>query len=121
MFQYRSPISVILLSIVTCGFYAIFFQVTTQDAIRNNYTKENLPSGLSVFLLSIITCGIYGIYWIYKTSVIINELLQDVGAIPPDDVAINTFIGILFTQIGFFAIIQSKINQIISIRGNNGY
>ena len=56
----------IVLSIVTCGIYAIYwFIVLTDDARMAANDNEALSGGIA-FLLTLITCGIYGIYWAYK-------------------------------------------------------
>lgn len=59
------PIAIIL-SIVTCGIYAIYWFICMTDDIRQiTNTPEDTSGGLS-FLLSLVTCGIYQLYWYYK-------------------------------------------------------
>ena len=110
---YRSPVTVVLLAIFTCGLYSIYFVVTTQNALRDQYNKENLPGGLFVLFLGIITCGIYFIYWMYKSAIVVNALMDERNINHPDDVALLTIIGVFLTVIAYYAMIQSKINQIV--------
>jgi hypothetical protein len=57
----------IVLSVVTCGIYSIYwFVVLTDEIHREKTTNTDLPSGVVCFLLAIVTCNIYGIYWAYK-------------------------------------------------------
>lgn len=57
----------ILLSIITCGIYGIYwFIVLTDEA---NYVSGHANDGTSggvAFLLTLVTCGIYGYFWAYK-------------------------------------------------------
>lgn len=65
MIQRRSIAVCIILSIVTCGIYGIYwFICLSNDA--NTASNTFGTSGGIAFLLSIITCNIYGIYWAYK-------------------------------------------------------
>lgn len=55
----------IILCIVTCGIYGIYwFICLTNDA--NTASGTFGTSGGVAFLLSIITCNLYGLYWAYK-------------------------------------------------------
>ncbi|WP_418666357.1 DUF4234 domain-containing protein [Allofournierella sp.] len=56
----------ILLTIVTCGIYGIYwFWCITETARTVNPAEWQVTGGMAI-LFSIITCGIYGIYWNYK-------------------------------------------------------
>lgn len=59
------PVCVIL-SIVTCGIYGIYWMIKLNDEINTLAHESGATSGGIVFLLSIVTCGIYGLYWQYK-------------------------------------------------------
>lgn len=57
----------IVLYIVTCGIYGIYwFVVLTDEVNREKQEYSRDLSGIACFLLSIITCNIFGIYWAYK-------------------------------------------------------
>lgn len=68
MVKERSFIVYLLLSIITCGIYSIYFwYVYTEDL--NNITEGDgapLQNYIVVILLSIVTCGIYSYVWMYK-------------------------------------------------------
>ncbi len=70
----RDVALVVILSIITCGFYTLFWIVVTQDDLNNELKELDEPSGIMVLLLTIITCGIYGIYWYYKIGVRVSNL-----------------------------------------------
>ncbi|OUQ42019.1 hypothetical protein B5E65_09505 [Gemmiger sp. An120] len=56
----------VILSIVTCGIYGIYWLYTLNEAACQINPAEWNTSGGMVILLSIVTCGIYSIYWNYK-------------------------------------------------------
>ncbi|WP_297407883.1 DUF4234 domain-containing protein [uncultured Cetobacterium sp.] len=64
MLKKRSIVSCIILSLVTCGLYSIFWwiNINNEFAEKNN---ENINGGMTIFL-TIMTCGIYGLIWNYK-------------------------------------------------------
>ena len=62
----RSVLSVILLTIFTCGIYSIFWYYQTASELNQQESDEPLTNYFLAILLSILTCGIYGIYWLYK-------------------------------------------------------
>ena len=56
----------ILLSIITCGIYAIYWFVKLTDEVNYVTGNANDTSGGVAFLLGLVTCGIYMYYWAYK-------------------------------------------------------
>ena len=65
MIKNRSIATAIILSIITCGIYQIYWIAALQNESLE-ITKEDGPSGGMVILLSIVTCGIYSIIWAYN-------------------------------------------------------
>lgn len=68
----RSVATCIILTIITCGIYGIYWFIKLTDdtnMLVNDYgvsNGENLTTGGTAFLLSLVTCGIYSFYWAYK-------------------------------------------------------
>lgn len=64
----RTIVAYILLSIITCGFYAYYYLYSLAKDINIACDGDGeTTSGLLVFMaLSFITCGIYAYYWHYK-------------------------------------------------------
>ena len=62
----RSIAVAIILTIVTCGIYGLYWMVQLNNDINTLAEEDNAASGGKVILLSIITCGIYSIYWNFK-------------------------------------------------------
>ena len=56
----------IILTVVTCGIYGIYWFIMLTDEVNRLSGNENDTSGGIAFLLTLVTCGIYGYYWAYK-------------------------------------------------------
>ena len=66
MIQQRNIAVCIILSIVTCGIYGIYWFIVLSNDTNTVSNAENATSGGVAFVLSLITCNIYGLYWAYK-------------------------------------------------------
>lgn len=66
----RSLLLYILLNIVTCGFYSLYFihTVARDVNIACAGDGDHTAGLLKHFILSILTCGIYSIYWDYALA-----------------------------------------------------
>ncbi len=66
----RSLIMIILLNIITCGIYSLFFINGIANDV-NTFGKDDGKSTkgiLGFIILSAVTCGIYGIIWWYSVA-----------------------------------------------------
>ena len=63
----------ILLSIITCGIYYLFWQAREMKAV-NYMLEEEKYNFWKWFLITIITCGIYNIYYEYIFAQSIMEI-----------------------------------------------
>ncbi len=96
----------VILSIVTCGIYGLYWMYTLNEAAcLVNPAEWNTPGGM-VIVLSIVTCGIYGIYWNYKMG-------KTFAVIP--GASDNSLLYILLSIFGLgivnFCIMQSDVNR----------
>lgn len=66
MITKRNIVTCIILSIVTCGIYGIYWFITVTDDTNRAANDANGTSGGVAFLLTLVTCNIYGWYWAYK-------------------------------------------------------
>lgn len=62
----RSIVTAIILSLVTCGIYGIYWFIMLTNEMNQASGRASDTSGGVCFLLNLITCGIYGCYWAYK-------------------------------------------------------
>ena len=64
----------LLLNIVTCGIYYIYWIYQTSVEIKTCSEREDLNPTIEI-LLGIITCGLYFKYWYYKYGKIVYKEL----------------------------------------------
>jgi len=115
----RSVGLAILLSIITCGIYLIYWEYKTWDAL---YKANNQPSSAGVdVLLSIVTCGIYMIYMLYKGGKLESSAMAHYGFPPKDDSVLYLILGIFGLAIVSLAILQSNINNMLADAVNSAY
>lgn len=73
MVKNRSIVTALILSVVTCGIYGIYWMAALQNESLAA-AKEEGTSGGMVVVLTIVTCGIYGFYWAYKLGERIDRI-----------------------------------------------
>jgi hypothetical protein len=114
--QKRDPIMVLILGLVTCGIYMIYWIYITSTEIKNALRREDVNPALDV-VLAIVTCGIWLIYLSYKYPQLILEL-QDRARIPRNDISV---ISLILTIVGLspvsFFMIQSELNKVWEAAG----
>ena len=100
----------ILLTLVTCGIYGLYWQYKQMQTLNAWLRKEEF-SFLTWFFLSIITCGIFAVYYEYKMAKGINEIQANNGFRVKNDLAIICLLLALFgLSIVSLAIQQAEIN-----------
>jgi hypothetical protein len=101
----REPALVLILSLITCGIYYLFFIANVSRETKEFLGEEGLSPGMEV-LLSIVTCGIYTVYWDYMIAQRIVRMQEMVGLRPVDN-------GILYLVLNFIGlgIIPAMIQQ----------
>lgn len=120
MLQKKNIAVYIILSIVTCGIFGMYWLVVLNNDCNTVANEPNGTSGGIVLLLTIVTCGIYGIYWCYKMGQNLDIAYQNRGMAPSNKSIILLVLAIFGLAIVSYAIIQDDINKIIDIDSNNG-
>lgn len=109
--QNRNIAVAIILTIVTCGIYSLYWYYCLAKDINELSGNQNDTSAGIVLLLSIVTCGIYEWYWMYRTGVKLDEVAVKNGRAPQSRSILFLLLGIFGLAIVSFAIIQSEINE----------
>lgn len=116
--QKRSPIAVILLSIITCWLYALYLIYNMSEEIRPYAEEEMMAPGLELLLC--IVCFPYIIFWVYKYSKALYYMQNQAGIQYPSD---NTVLNVVLTVLGFpviaMAIMQSDINRVADFKNSS--
>lgn len=97
----------IILTIVTCGIYGLYWMVQLNNDINTLAEEDNATSGGKVILLSIITCGIYSIYWNFKMGERVDRIKGSDG----NSHILYLILCIIGLGIVNFAIMQDIINK----------
>lgn len=111
MVKERNIAVCIILSIVTCGIYGLYWFVCLADD-ANSASGEDGTTGLLALLLTIVTCNIYGLYWAYRQG----EKLDGAKASRNIPTSNSGILYLLLTLLGFsiiaWALMQNELNSI---------
>lgn len=112
MIQQRNIAVCIILSIVTCGIYGLYWFVCMANDTNTVANEPYATSGGVALLLSIVTCNIYQIYWAYKQGEKIDQAKSSRG-IPSSNSGVLYLILTLFGfSIVAWALMQNELNQL---------
>ncbi len=117
-FGQRNIAVAIILTIVTCGLYGIYWMVKLVDELNEASSEPNATSGVMVVLLSIVTCGIYSLIWLYKAGEKINRA-KGMRNLPIDSNAgiIYLVLGVFGLSIVSYALLQIELNKVAAFHG----
>lgn len=112
MIKQRNIAVCIILSIVTCGIYGLywFYSMTKEVASTNN--REYTTSGGTAILLTLVTCGIYSMYWSYKMGKALDDINISKGRNPENRSIVYLLLSIFGLGIVSWALIQSELNNL---------
>lgn len=102
----------IVLTIITCGLYGIYWFIKITDE-ANYLSRENETSGGIAFLLTIVTCGIYKLFWNYKMGKTMLKAQENAGMYSSDNSVLYLILSLFGLDIISYCIIQSEINKIV--------
>lgn len=102
--EVRNPVTVLLLTMFTCGIYGIIWFFAVCDDVNKGLGREEFNAAKELGL-SIVTCGLWGYYFIWRLSEATVEIQRSWGVEPAMDAPIIfvTFlfgIGVFFVQTG---------------------
>lgn len=104
----------VVLSLVTCGIYSIYWLYTIAHDLNDLCESQNQEKGAEpglVVVLSIVTCGIYLLYYLWKAGKMVSSLTRSNGHHPSDDSIVLMVLSILQLSLVSFCILQSHIND----------
>lgn len=129
----KSPGMVLLLNVITCGFYSYFWMYSTTEDLKYLSNRLDVPSGITVVILTLVTCGLYEIYWYYKIGSVIEGIYHQNNLVSPvsgSKYMILILVGFILSCFGIGAILvlllpliaQQDINNLIALyEQNNPY
>lgn len=95
----------VILSIITCGIYGLYWLYTLNEAARTANPGEWEMDGVLVVVLTVVTCGVFGYYWNYK----MGKAFTAIGA--PDNSVLYLVLSIIGLSIVNWCIMQDSINR----------
>ena len=103
----RNVVTVVLLSIITCGIYAYYnlYAIARDVNIACADDDENTPGLVVYLLLSFVTCGFYYLYWLYKLGNRLAKNAASYGITIEEDgshILLWKVLGILICCVGSF-------------------
>lgn len=114
MIKQRNIALCIILSIVTCGIYGLYWFVCITDDM-NAAVEEQGTTGVMALLLTIVTCGIYSFYWAYKMGEKVDALKAKNGVPSSNSGILYLILCIFGLSIVAWAIIQNELNQVAEV------
>ena len=108
--QQRNIALCIVLSVVTCGIYALYWFVCLTDDTNTAAGVEG-TSGVLALVFTLITCGIYGLYWAYKCGEKLDKAKTDRG-MSASNGGVLYLILYIFGGIIAYALIQNELNKL---------
>ena len=111
-YQKRSPVAVLLLSIITCGIYGLVVIYQISDEIKRFRSDPSIAPGIEL-LLCIITGGLYSIYWYYKFGRLVFDMQQRVGTpCPSDNTIIFVLLSVFRLNVVALMLLQTELNRV---------
>ena len=110
MVEQRNVALCVILTIVTCGIYGIYWFICLVNDLNYATGDVQSPSGGIVFLLDIVTCGIYGLYWCYKAGDKLDRIKQQWGIPSSNTGILYLILSLLGLDIVVWALVQNEVN-----------
>ncbi len=101
----------VILSIITCGIYAIYWFITMTDDSKTLY-DDNTAGGALAFVYTLLSCGIYSIYWNYKIGKRMYEAGKNAGVNISDNSVLYLILSIFGLSIITYCLVQSDLNRL---------
>lgn len=112
MIQKRNLAIAVILSLVTCGIYTVYwFVVLTNEANRLAHSQKGTSGGMAL-VLTFITCGIYGLYWAYRMGENLDIAASQRGLMTQNRSVLYLILQIVLPIVGM-VLMQSTINDIL--------
>lgn len=112
MVQERNIAMCIVLSIITCGIYGIYWFVVLTDDVNTVSGTEGGTSGGMAFLFSIITCGIYSFYWMYKQGEKLDAAKSERGIPSSNSGVLYLILSFIGLSVVSYALMQNELNKL---------
>lgn len=109
-FPTRNIAVCVILSLLTCGIYGLYWFVKLTDE-TNMISSKPTASGVPAILLILFTCGIYGIYWAYQKGKAIDEYNLSSGKGSSNNSVLYLVLTLFGLEIVAYCLMQNELNN----------
>ncbi|QGQ97504.1 DUF4234 domain-containing protein [Paenibacillus psychroresistens] len=111
MIRQKSLATEIVLTLITCGIYGIFWFIALTNDVGELSGDPEFTGGKH-FLLTIVTCGIWGFIWAYQVGKHIAEAQHRRGQFVTDNSVLYLVLNFVGLSIVVYALVQSDVNKL---------
>lgn len=106
----REIVVTLLLTLVTCGIYALVVQYKIGEEINRHQGKNQIDAGMDL-LLVFLTCGLWAIYLMVKYPRALQEIVAEEGR-PTSDLVLPCLVLTIFGfHVVALLILQNELNH----------
>ena len=102
----------IILSIVTCGIYGIYWTICLVNEVNYLCDEPEAISGVVVFLLSLVTCGIFSFIWLYRVGERLDRVKMSLGLPTSNSGILYCLLAVFGLSLVSFALLQDDVNKL---------
>ncbi|GEM00853.1 protein of unknown function [Halolactibacillus halophilus] len=114
MIKQRSVAMVIILSLITCGIYSLYWIYAITEEL-SQATNDPTFSGAKALIFLLLTCGIYGFFWYYVVGQKMADMQRQHNMLIKDNGVLYIVLAIFGFGIISDAIIQAEMNKFVGI------
>lgn len=101
----------IVLTLVTCGLFGLYWFIVLTDETNEATGETQLAGGALALILTIITCNIYGWYWAYKMGEKVDSIKSQNGQPAGNTGILFIILQVLGLGIINYALAQDALNH----------
>ncbi|GEN57927.1 hypothetical protein GCM10012290_20360 [Halolactibacillus alkaliphilus] len=114
MIKERSVAMVIILSLITCGLYNLYWFYAITEELSYASNDANFSGAKSLIFL-FLTCGLYAFFWYYIVGQKMAELQRQNSMLVKDNGVLYIILSIFGFSIIADAIIQAEMNKFVRV------
>jgi hypothetical protein len=114
MIKQRSVAMVIILTLITCGIYGLYWMYAITEELSHATNDPNF-SGAKALIFLLLTCGIYVFFWYYVVGQKIAEMQRQHNMLIKDNGVLYIVLAIFVLGIISDAIIQAEMNKFVGV------
>lgn len=107
--EVRNPTTVWILSLVTCGFYGLYWWYTVATELKNYLGKEEINPMMDIIIC--LVCSFYALYLPIKYGKYIFEAQQRAGVPNAQDQGMSFLLMMFLCGYGY-AKVQTELNKV---------